>query len=32
MQKRAMYYYTRIAGLQSKIQLSPEWAEYFAEN
>ena len=32
LQKRAMYYYTGISGLQRKIQLVPEWAEYIIEN
>ena len=32
MQKRAMYYYTGVSGLQREIRLVPEWTEYLIEN
>ena len=32
MQKKAMYYYTSVSGLQRRIQLVPEWTEYIVEN
>ena len=32
MQKKAMYYYSSISGLQRKILVVPEWTEYIVEN